>query len=313
MGIADSRTAIEGFTISLYQPPAGRSEPMLLSSRFYRFLLLLFCAAGFLNAQDERPHLRLSSSPAIHDKTIFSEIHFYGDNELARQEHSQFEELYKSSCECDDAVKELAERVRYLYQQHGYFKTEVQGTSHSLNTGADHPRVSVDIEIKQGLKYRLGRIEFTGQKAFSAEQLRPIFAVRSGDVFNVERIREGLENLRKVYGERGYINVTPVPDTKPDDTYAVVDLSIDIHEGAQFRIGTISFSGEAGSDSNFQERVLKSLGLKPGDVYDPRLLEAFFKASHSWLPVGSTVENSLEIAQNTPRGTVDLYFVFEER
>jgi outer membrane protein insertion porin family len=139
---------------------------------------------------------------------------------------------------------------------HGYFKAEVQITAHPLTADEGHPRVSVDIEIKQGLEYKLRRIELAGQKAFSAEQLRPFFPIRSGEVFDVEKIREGLDNLRKVYGNRGYINATPVPDTKPDDTYAVVDLSIEIDEGAQFRIGTIAFSGAGTGDAKFQERIL---------------------------------------------------------
>jgi len=217
----------------------------------------------------------------------------------------------KTTCVCDDAVKELVEKVRYLYSRHGYYKAEVQSTPYSLTSDKGHPRVSADIEIKQGLQYRLGRIELAGQKIFSADQLRPLFAIQDGQVFNVEKIREGLENLRRVYGERGYINVTPVPDTKPDDTYAVVDLSIDIDEGAQFRIGTISFSGELGSDSIFQQRVLQSLRLKPGDVYDSRLLEAFFDENRSWLPAGSKAEDHVEIAQNEREHTVNLYFVFE--
>src|SRR5262249_21336286 len=141
----------------------------------------------------------------------------------------------------------------------------------------------------------------SGQKVFSTEQLRPLFAIQSGELFDVEKIREGLDNLRKVYGEHGYINVTPVPDMKADDARAVVDLSIEIDEGSQFRVRTISFSGDAGSDSKFQERVLQNLKFKRGDVYNPRLLEAFFKASRSWLPAGSTLENSLEIAQNTEK------------
>jgi outer membrane protein insertion porin family len=283
---------------------------MLLNGRLAcLFLVLLLCAAGFLYAQDERPHP--SVSPAIHDTTIVSEIHFYGDNELAKKEQGRFEELYKAECECDDAVRELAERVRYLYQEHGYYKADVQSTPRSITSDADHPHVSVDIEIKEGRQYKLDHLELTGQKAFSAEQLRPLLPIQSGEILNVEKIREGLDNLRKVYGERGYINFTPVPDAKPDDTYAVVDLSIEIDEGAQFRIGTIAFSGAGTGDAKFQERILKSLALKPGDVYDFRLLEAFFDENHSWLPAGGTVEDHVEIARNAREHTVDLYFVFK--
>jgi outer membrane protein assembly factor BamA len=264
-------------------------------------LLVLF--AGQISAQDVRKNTQ----------AVIREIHFFGDDQLAKAHQSEFDSLELEDFEGSSAAENLQERVAYLYQCNGYFKSEVQAYPHPLTGNSDEQPLSVDVQIVQNLQYRLRRLEFSGQKVFSAEQLRPLFPIQDGEVFNVEKIREGLDKLRRVYDERGYINFTPVPETEANDAQAVIDLTIDIDEGAQSRIGTISFSGEAASDSNFQERVLKSLGLKPGDVYDPRLLEAFFKASHSWLPVGSTIENSLEIAQNTRRGTVDLYFVFEER
>jgi outer membrane protein insertion porin family len=283
---------------------------MLLTARLARwFVALSFYAAGFLCAQDERPHL--SVSPAIHDKTIVSEIHFYGDNELAVREQNRFEEMYKAECECDDVVKELAEQVMYLYQEHGYYKAAAHRKSHLLSVDDSHRRVSVDLHIEQNLQYRLRRLELTGEKAFSAEQLRTMFSIQSGDVFDVGKIREGLDNLRRLYGEYGYINLTPVPQTEADDDHAIIDLSIDLDEGSQFRIGTIAFSGTGAGNSRFQERILDRLSLKPGDVYNYRLLEAFFKENQSWLPAGSTAEEHVEIAQNAREHTVDLYFVFK--
>jgi outer membrane protein assembly factor BamA len=247
----------------------------------------------------------------IHDRTIIGEIHFYGDAGLAISEQNRLEDIYKVECDCNNAVKELTERVRNLYQEHGYYKVEARGASHLLSVEDGHRRVSVDVTIEQNLQYRLKSLELAGQKAFSAEQLRTLFPIRPGEVFDVGKIREGLDNLRKLYGEHGYINLTPVPDTKPDDAQAVVDLSIDIDEGAQFRVGSIAFSGAGARDRSFQERVLKSLKFKLGDVYDSRLLEAFFNENHSWLPPGSTVEDHVEIAQNAREHTVDLYFVFK--
>ena len=272
-------------------------------------VLLAMGVHVLLYAQDEHP--RLSSKQPISDHTIIEEIDFYGDAGLAMNELNRFEEMYKTECECDDAVKELAERVRYLYQEHGYYKVETQSRSHLLGVKDGHRPVSVDIRIEQNLQYTLRGLEITGEKAFSAEQLRALFPIQSGEVFDVGRIREGLDNLRKVYGECGYINFTPVPDTQPDDSQAVVDLSIAVDEGPQFRIGTIGFSGTGARNSVFQDRILRSLKFKPGDVFDARLVEDFFKENHSWLPPDSTPEDDIEIAQNTREHTVDLYFVFK--
>jgi outer membrane translocation and assembly module TamA len=274
-----------------------------------RLVVLVLFVGAPMYAQDEQP--RPGPVQPNHGKTIIGKIHFHGDAGLAIGEQNRFEEMFKGECDCDDAVKELSDRVRYLYQEHGYYKVETQSISRLLSVDDRDRRVSVDVHIEQNLQYRLKSLELTGQKAFSAEQLKAFFPIQPGEVFNVGKIREGLDNLRKHYDQYGYINVTPVPDTKTDDAQAVIDLSIDVDEGAQFRVGTIGFSGTGTRDSNFQEHVLRSLKFRPGDVFDARLVEDFFKENHSWLAPGSAVEDNVEFPQNTREHTVDLYFVFK--
>jgi outer membrane protein assembly factor BamA len=201
--------------------------------------------------------------------------------------------------------------VQYLYQCNGHFKAEVKAYPHPLTGDSDEQPLSVDVQIVQNLQYRLKGLQLTGQKVFSAEQLRALFPIQSGEIFDVEKIRRGLANLRDLYGKLGYVNFTPLPETEPNDAQAVIDLTINIDEGAQFRIGTISFSGTTGNDSSFQQRVLSSLGFKSGDVYDSRLLEAFFDKNDPWLPAGSNVEDHVEMAHNDREHTVDLHFVFK--
>jgi len=176
-------------------------------------------------------------------RAVIREIHFFGDDQLARAHQSEFDSLDLEDFAGFSAVQELQERVQYVYQSNGYYKAEVKAYPYPLTGGSDDQRLSVDVQIVRNLQYRLRRLDFTGQKFFSAKQLRALFPIQSGEVFDVEQIRQGLDTLRKAYGEHGYINVTPVPDTKANDVEASVDLTIEIDEGAQFRIGTIAFSG----------------------------------------------------------------------
>ena len=48
--------------------------------------------------------------------------------------------------------------------------------------------------------------------------------MKDGDIFSREKVAKGLENLRKAYGEYGYINFTSVPDTKFDEEKKLVFL-----------------------------------------------------------------------------------------
>jgi len=184
-----------------------------------------------------------------------------------------------------DATKleEDTERVRAEYQNRGYFKaavsdpkTEIHDTGHKgfhiwlLQAG---PGKSVDITmpVEEGDKYRLGKITFKNNKAVqNVNALRALFPLKDGDVFSREKIAKGLENLRKAYGQLGYINFTGVPGTTFDDEKKLAFLEIDIDEGKQFYVRRIEFEG----NTTTRDKVIRrELALEEGNIYDSRRWE----------------------------------------
>ena len=184
-----------------------------------------------------------------------------------------------------DATKldEDTERVRAEFQNRGYFKvlvedpkTDIHDTGH---TGLHIPLVqagagkSVDIlmPIQEGARYKLGTITFKNNKAIrNTNALRSLFPIKDGDIFSREKIAKGLENLRKAYGEAGYINFTSVPDTKFDDEKKTVDLLIDVDEGKQFFVRRIEFNG----NTTTRDKVIRrEIALEEGQQYNSRLWE----------------------------------------
>jgi outer membrane protein insertion porin family len=94
------------------------------------------------------------------------------------------------------------------------------------------------------LRYNLSGITFKNNKAISnLDTLRGLFPIKDGDIFSRAKIGTGLENLRKAYGELGYINFTSVPDTKFDDENKLISLDIDVDEGKQFRVERVNLLG----------------------------------------------------------------------
>lgn len=59
----------------------------------------------------------------------------------------------------------------------------------------------------------------------------------------MEKIRQGLDQMPKLYANHGYINFTPVPGTTADGQSGTVSLAIDIDEGMQFRSGRLILPG----------------------------------------------------------------------
>jgi outer membrane protein insertion porin family len=184
-----------------------------------------------------------------------------------------------------DATKleEDTERVRNEYQNRGFFKvlvqdpkTEIHDTGHAgvhipLLQKGPGKAVDITMPIEEGDRYRLSSITFKNNKAITNNKaLRALFPIKDGDIFSREKIGKGLENLRKAYGEYGYINFTSVPDTKFDDEKKLIFLEIDVDEGKQFYVRRIEFQG----NTTTRDKVIRrEIALEEGQVYNSRLWE----------------------------------------
>ena len=201
----------------------------------------------------------------------------------------------------DGVVDEAEERVRAGWQDRGYFKVLVSGDAKVLTSGPVSQRIALSFRVDEGLQYRLGQIRFRNNKVITdAGVLRPLFPITDGDVFSREEIAKGLENLRKAYGEMGYINSTSVPDTRFDDKTSLINLEIDIDEGKQFRLSSISFPG---MDEAARQEMLRDGVLQPGQIYNQELFELFLQRYGSLLDSCSSARKLDERA-----GTVAIRF-----
>jgi outer membrane protein insertion porin family len=184
-----------------------------------------------------------------------------------------------------DATKleEDTERVRREYQNRGYFKvvvnepkTEIHDTGHKgfhipiLQPGAGKS-VDITMPVDEGDKFTLGKITFKNNKAITnVTALRNLFPIKDGEIFSYEKVSKGLENLRKAYGQAGYINFTPVPATTFDDEKKLIFLEIDVDEGKRFVVRRIEFQG----NTTTRDKVIRrELALEEGGTYDSHLWE----------------------------------------
>ncbi|MGA8199454.1 MAG: outer membrane protein assembly factor BamA [Candidatus Sulfotelmatobacter sp.] len=184
-----------------------------------------------------------------------------------------------------DATKldEDTERVRNEYQNRGYFKvivdqpkTKIHDTGHSgthipLLQSGPGKAVDITMPIEEGDRYTLGGITFKNNKAVSnVKALRNLFPIKDGDIFSKDKIGKGLENLRKAYGEQGYINFTSVPETRFDDDKKQIFLDVDVDEGKQFYVRRIEFQG----NTTTRDKVIRrEIALEEGNIYNSRLWE----------------------------------------
>jgi outer membrane protein assembly factor BamA len=87
------------------------------------------------------------------------------------------------------------------------------------------------VEVNPGSQYSLGEIYFRRTAAFPSQQLRNLFSMRRGDLFNGSKFGEGLGNLQKLYASRGCINMVAAPGVRIDESKHILDIFLDVDEG----------------------------------------------------------------------------------
>jgi outer membrane protein assembly factor BamA len=202
----------------------------------------------------------------------------------------------------DGVIEEGLERVRAAWQDHGYFKVQVADEGSVVTSTPNGQRIVLSVHVDEGLQYTLGGITFRGNRAISnVHALRALFPLKDGAIFSRERVAEGLENLRKAYGELGYINYTGVPESSFDDEKKLAFLEIDIDEGKQFHLTRVEILG---LDGHSRREVLKDLHV--GQVYNQRLFDLALKKHASELRFLHNDPRSVTKRVDEKMGTVEV-------
>ena len=232
-----------------------------------------------------------------------------------------FENLFAQTFDASK-LEEDTERVRQAYRDKGYYtaaveepKTQIRDEG-GLNWFTFRPnkgkRIDILMPIEEGARYRLGTITFTGNKAVSnVRGLRATFAVKDGDWFDATLISKGLENLKKAYGQLGYINFGAIPKPVFDEDKKTVSLDIDIDEGKPFYVSRIEFEG----NTITRDKVIRrELMLDEGSVYNSQLWEySLLRLNQLEYFEALKVDQDSTATQDTENGTVSLLLKVKEK
>ena len=236
-----------------------------------------------------------------------------------------FENMFAKTFD-QDKLDEDKERVVQAYRDHGYFTAKtLDETVKIIPRGGrgwrlpiikpDNPGIYADIAIpvEEGRLYHLRNMNFIGVKLFRTPEvlMKPLFGMTTGDVFSTEKLRKGIENMRKFYGKFGYIDFVPEPsfDVVPDSDQ--IDLTLTADEGKQFFIRRIDFSGNTTTrDKVIRREVL----LDEGDIFNSELWDySILRLNQLGYFEMLKKEDAADIKRNPQSNTVDITLKVKER
>jgi len=235
-----------------------------------------------------------------------------------------FESLFAKTYD-QAKLEEDKERIRQAYQDHGYFEFKALDETVKIYPSGGHgwrlpivkmetPGIYADITIpvEEGRLYHLQSMNFVGVKLFREPSvLMALFGMRKGDVFSTDKLRKGLENMRKLYGQFGYINFVPEPAFEPQPGSDQIDLTITADEGRQFFIRRIDFAG----NTTTRDRVIRrEILLDEGDMFNTQLWDmSVLRLNQLGYFEMLKKEEAADIKTNPGTDTVDITLKVKEK
>ena len=244
-----------------------------------------------------------------------------------------FESLFAKTYD-QAKLEEDKERIRQAYQDHGFFKAmTLDETVKIVPRGGrgwrlplihmNEPGIYADITIPvdEGGVYHLHSMNYVGVKLFRTPEVltRPMFGMApanpakpedQGDVFSTERLRKGIENLRKYYGMFGYIDFVPEPSFEFPGNHEV-DVTLTADEGKQFFIRRIDFVG----NTTTRDKVIRrEILLDEGDMFNTNLWDlSILRLNQLGYFEVLKKEDAATITRNPDSNTIDLTLKVKER
>ena len=205
------------------------------------------------------------------------EIRFSGNRIFSSQElAARMQEFIRgyegpSNAYNEEVFDVCLRRLGDFARSRGYLQAHFGEPKKELADG----QLIVTVPITEGALYRLGEIKIEGVEHLTKERVRALLSLQRKDIVDGEAIGQWLfEDLKKLYGEIGFVQYTAEiePEFRAVDqatNEGVVDLTVTLEEGRQFKIRSIKFEG-----SDLTEKdISKLLLIRPGDIFNNQFFE----------------------------------------
>ena len=288
-----------------------------------------FIEKGFLNTQvtfvqkddpDQPNNVILSINVDKKEKVKIADITFVG-NEFFKTSKLRSKlkstkikniNFFRASKFITEKFNEDKQKLTVFYNDNGFKDFTI--ISDSLYIVSEN-RVGLMIKIDEGKQYFLRNVDWVGNSVYRKEDLKKVFNVEKGTVYNQSLIDDRLNGsagaqdaVSNLYQDHGYLfsRLTPVEAKIDHDS---IDLEVRIYEGEQAYLNNVLITGNTRTNEHVARRELYTL---PGDLFSKTNI------IRSIRQLGVLGHFDPEKINPTPlpditNGTVDLLYKLEEK
>jgi outer membrane protein insertion porin family len=249
----------------------------------------------------------------LKEKPAIRKIYVSGHEEVGLSKINEVLDIKKEQVLDLAKIKKNVEKIRELYLQRGFYMADVDYELRRDSPG----EVDVYFHVHENSKVEVRRVNFTGNRHVTDQELRDVMLTQAGDLFSAvtssgtyreDVFQRDLTLIQGYYFDRGYINVKvaePRLELSADKRSLYISIAID--EGEQYRIGSIEMKGDL---LEKPEVLLGRLQAKPGEIFnrskvaqDVQAIAEHYK-DKGYAYVNSTPETTV----NEKQMTVSLFF-----
>jgi len=149
------------------------------------------------------------------------------------------------------------DKLTSFYRDRGYLNFEVLSTQVALSK--DKKSVFVNLNIKEGDQYRVGKVKVIGDTGLSKSEIQKLLTLREGQVFSQTKLTETRKNVKNRLGKDGFafsrIGVLP----KIDNVNKRVDLTLQAEKGQRTYVRRINIRGNYRTKEEVFRREMRQL------------------------------------------------------
>lgn len=207
----------------------------------------------------------------VEERPSVKEVRLEGNDDIGKDDIMEVVDIKPHSVLSYSKIYRNVDKIRNLYIEKGFFLADVEYEVQE----ADDNQVIVVFKINERAKVVVKKVILMGNKQIPDKDLLKIMVTKPGDAlsfitnsgqFRQEMVERDAYVIADHYANNGYLNATvasPQVNISPDRKWVYVTFRI--HEGKQYNLGEVDFSG----DLIFpKDKLHRTMRLKPGQIFN---------------------------------------------
>ncbi|MDP3803644.1 outer membrane protein assembly factor BamA [Brevundimonas sp.] len=161
------------------------------------------------------------------------------------------------------------EQLRKFYTNRGYYDFRILSAISEL--APDDSAFAITMTVEEGDRYNFGTVDVvTENDRLNPDFLKLLLPIRTGDLYESDKIESAVDALTFAAGSAGYAFVEIEPNYRANSETDTVDVTFNVKEGQRVYVDRINVIGNTRTLDNV---IRREMMLTEGDAFNRTLLE----------------------------------------